>query len=282
MKKNWFQLLVFFFFFFQLHAGIVKIDTLNQVKDELLHADTDSLVIFDVDYTLIIPRDAIMGPCAKDLRRQLQKEIIDNPEVTPQGKYAEGHLLSKVLLQSNASVIDPGSVSLIRELQSKQIRVIALTAAIGGPFGVLESAADRRIQELAQLEFSFKGAFPQLNTLKFPKDENKKFHPIFKEGVLFSSQHPKGKVLRQFLEIAKWRPAKVFFLDDSVDYLQSVEQAMQEIGIPFSGFHYTAAYTLRCNLDPEIAALQYRHLAEHGEWLSDLEAKLLLQQNHVK
>lgn len=43
------------------------------------------------------------------------------------------------------------------------------------------------------------------------------------------------------------------------------------------GFHYTQAAKLPCNLNEDIAKLQFRHLEETGTWLSDKEAKTLWQ-----
>jgi hypothetical protein len=146
---------------------------------------------------------------------------------------------------------------LIKCLQDKKIRTIALTAAPAGKLGAIESMADWRIDELKKMGFNFFLAFPEIQFLEFPKKVDKEFHPIFKSGILFSSKHPKGDILKQFLMTIHWIPSKVVFIDDRLEYLQSAENAMKEMGIDFTGLHYLAAEKLPCDLNEKLAEFQF-------------------------
>lgn len=251
--------------FCSLSADIIHIDDLKDAEQELLQLDQDALVLFDVDYTLLIPNDTILRPCGQELVKRLKSEIVE--------KDLDEYLHSQVLLQAKSSLVDEASPLLIRHLQERGIRTIALTAAPAGKWGVIESMADWRINELKEFHFDFSSAFPSVHFLEFPKKSDKEFHPVFKSGVLFSSKHPKGDVLKQFLDAMEWYPTKVLFIDDRIAYLLSVEKVVNEMGIDFTGFHYTAAEILPDKVDEKLAEFQFRYLAEHGEWLSDEEAK---------
>lgn len=197
-----------------LQAEIIEVLNLSEANQEFAHLDNNSLVLFDVDYTLLIPNDAILRPCGQKLVKKLIKEILENPSMVPSGKYPDGFLFSQTLLQAESSLVDEQFLPLIKCLQDKKIRTIALTAAPAGKLGAIESMADWRIDELKKMGFNFFSAFPEIQFLEFPKKADKEFHPMFKSGILFSSKHPKGDVLKQFLTTICWIPSKIVLIDD--------------------------------------------------------------------
>lgn len=263
----------------KLLANIIEIANLNDVGKEFLQLDDNSLVLFDVDYTLLIPNDAILRPCGQLLVNKFIKEILENPFVVPPEKYTQGYFLSQILTQAKSSLVDEKSLPLIKCLQDKKIRTIALTASPAGKLGIIDNMADWRIDELKKFGFDFTSAFPGVQFLEFPKREDKEFHPIFKSGILFSSKHSKGDILKQFLKSIHWMPSKVIFIDDRLEYLQSVANVLKEMGINFTGFHYIAAEKFRCELDEGLAEYQFKYLTDHSKWLSDEEAKNMIKNN---
>jgi hypothetical protein len=114
--------------------------------------------------------------------------------------------------------------------------------------------------------------------LEFPKDSDKQHPPLFKSGILFSSTHPKGDILRQFLDAIRWYPSHVVLIDDRIESLESVESALNAMRIPFTGYHYLAVEKLPINLDHEVAEYQFRHLEEQEIWLSDADARDAMKQ----
>ena len=75
----------------------------------------------------------------------------------------------------------------------------------------------------------------------------------------------------------QWYPKKVVFIDDSIGYLESVEQVLNEMGIDFIGFHYMEGEELPCTLDNKVAEFQFRYFAENVKWLSDDQAKEMMK-----
>ena len=71
-------------------------------------------------------------------------------------------------------------------------------------------------------------------------------------------------------------PKKIIFVDDNLSYVQSVGMTMSALGVEVIGFYYTAVDSLSKTLDLKLCELQFRHLIERGEWLSDKEAADLL------
>lgn len=280
MKIIKYSLLAFVAFYQLLTAEIIQVDRLHLIEPHLQQLDQNALVLFDVDYTLTIPDDAILRPCGQKLVKQFSSEIIENPSIVPPGKYSLGYLYCQVPLKAKCSLVDGNSPALIKQLQNRGVRTMALTAAPGGKLGLIESMALWRINELKEFGFDFTSAFPTTPVIEFPKRRDKEYPPLFHSGVLFSSKHSKGDVLKQFLDAIHWYPTKVVFIDDRVEYLQSAETVLKELGIPFTGFHYTAAEKLPCTLDERLAEFQFRYLAEFGTWLSDAEAKQKLRGSY--
>lgn len=266
---NYFHISILFFCFTRfLSAAIIEVDSLHAIQKQAPPLGQNALVLFDVDDTLLIPNDAVLRPCGKVLLKKYISQNLENPAI----KYPYDYLHSEVLLNAKSSVVDPGFPQFIKQLQHRKIPAIAFTAAPGGKLGRIHSMADWRIDQLKKFGFDFSQAFPNLY-LEFPKQCDKQYPPLFKSGVLFSSRHPKGPVLSQFLKRIHLRPTIVVLIDDKIENLETTQCALDEMGIEFIGFYYTAAEKLPCYLDEKIAEFQFCYLVENGVWLSDEEAR---------
>lgn len=261
-----------------LSATIVEVYTLQAIEQECSTLDKNSLVLFDVDYTLIAPEDAILGPQGEELKKKIMSKTLNDPFVVPEGKYPRGYLASKIMLQAKNSPVDPQSLSVIKTLQDKQIPTIAITTVPASKLGIIENLADWRIEELKRFGFDFSKAFPKTAFIDFPKQKEKEFKPLFKSGILFTSKHSKGDILKQFLQTIHFHPNKVILVDDRVEHLESVEKVLNDMGIDFFGFHYTAAEKREGSIDEELAKFQFDYVVENAKWLSDEQARLLKEE----
>jgi hypothetical protein len=102
---------------------------------------------------------------------------------------------------------------------------------------------------------------------------------VFKEYKQISGKQSKGQALQYFLEnIAKWKPKHIIFIDDNPEYLNSVSEMCNRLKIKFTGFHYKAAvFDQDEELSPEIARLQLKTLDEKEIWITDSEAKKIIE-----
>lgn len=60
----------------------------------------------------------------------------------------------------------------------------------------------------------------------------------YHEGVIYTNGQQKGPSLMAFLRHHGYRPSRVVLIDDRLDMLESVEEVLQQEGIPFLGLHY--------------------------------------------
>ncbi len=269
--NNLFYSLSFIFLLFTTHisAIIIEASDFKVIEREINQLDDNALVVFDIDYTLIIPNDLILAPCGEVYRQEFMKKLRALEE---QGEVLD----SKVLLKSQDSLVDEKILDLLAILKKKKIKTIGLTAMSTGKFGLIPNAEEWRVKQLSSLGINFFWSFPSIDSMTLSKFEGKKSQPVFKQGVLASAKYPKGQVLVEFLRQIQWKPSKIIFVDDRMEFIVSVETELSKELIPLISFYYTAATDRPCQLDMQIADFQLDYLMHKGEWLSDEEAKKFL------
>jgi hypothetical protein len=261
-----------------VHAALAKIIQTSQlapIELAIQKADSDTLVIFDVDDVLITARDQILQAAHKKFLEGLNQDLKSRLSEEKAQK-----LWSIIWLARSDEPVDSKIVPLIKESQSRGLRVIALTNAWTGPFGNIPILEDWRIEELEGLGYTLKDPWRTIKSKTFGtlKSKDPKRLPVFKGGVLFTCNLPKGEVLKAFLQYAALSPNKIIFIDDKKKNLESVEAFSKAAGIPFMGFHYTAvAERPKTSLNEKRAQLQFEVLEEEHIWLSDEEADKRMQ-----
>jgi hypothetical protein len=98
----------------------------------------------------------------------------------------------------------------------------------------------------------------------------------FSYGVVFCPGAGKGPPFAHFLKHYGYRPERIVFVDDRLNMLESMEQAMADEGIPFLGLHYVRpapAFNLA------VANIQWHALLTTGSIPSDDEALKLYLEN---
>lgn len=246
-------------------SKIREIRSMNEINSSLFSLNDKSLVVVDVDDVLITPKDKILQPCAKLLKPN-PLDLIHGMEEAQKKKY-----LSQIYTQTKMQLIETGISLLLEKLKRKKIKVIALTAFETPVYGIIKDTAQARIRELLKFNIDFKYSFPQYPSLQL-KEQFKQNYPLFKNGILFSAPHSKGKVLNAFLETISFLPEQTVFIDDSIENLQSV---MNETGSKTSlqCFHYLGASKLPGKASFKVCEKQVQHLLKTGKWLSDAEAE---------
>lgn len=245
---------------------VVHAPTLETVEKYVDDLDENALVVFDVDYTILVPNDRILAPCGEEYLQKFMKILREMQE--------KGEILgSQVTIQAQTSLVDNKILHLLEKLKQKNIKVIALTAMSTGQFGLIPNMEQWRIEQLASLGIHLNEAFPEIEMIMLEEFEGKKGLPVFKKGILASSRYPKGQVLCAFLKRMEWKPSKVLFIDDRMYFIDSVECELEKENIPHISFHYTAATDSSCPFDHKLADFQFDYLLRQGEWLNDDEAK---------
>ena len=250
---------------------IVLVKDLDRLEREIDSLDENALVVFDIDFTLLIN---LSRPYHKKSVSRMWNGIFSGmmSGVEPQ-KVVD--LLSIMHLSSDYGLVDDGFIDLIKKIKEKGCKALALTDALPQKYGRIGSVAEMRVKNLKDLgidfEKFFSGGFPMV----FDEVSDGKLIPLFLDGILFAARCGKGKVLATFLDRMNLHSSKVIFIDDSWCYLKSVEAAMEEKRIGFLGLHYRAIDGIPCFVDEVVARFQIDTLIKEERWIGyDKAAKL--------
>jgi hypothetical protein len=242
-----------------LDSEIVQVASFAEMEEELLALSPEGLAVFDVDQTLIIPTDKILRPCGQKLLYQMCME----QALTLQ---QFDLLSSRALEQLSFELLEERCVSCIHRLQERQVPTIALTAMRTGRWHDVVSMEQWRFHQLKAFDLDFSAALAGNPEVVLMNGGNGCSTVTFSNGIIASGDVPKGIALSAFLDVFSWHPQHVIFVDDRLDALESVEQAMAEKGISFKGYHYMAAFQLDETIDEDKAWLQILHFIQTGCW----------------
>lgn len=261
---------------------IEQIHTFDQLVKALQFADQDTLVLFDVDYTIWVPENNLCWYKTKDWQRNKHRypewlgplfEKIFNEMKKPELYY-------KTLWHNkeNPLLIDSDIVTVIQLLQQIGIPVFALTMIPTGSYGIIDHVPEWRFKKLKELGIDFR--YLDFEDIIFSELAQKDgAYPLFYKGILCTAES-KSKLLGGFLDHLAWKPKHIIFFDDTYSHVSDVIQELNKRAISCKGYEYLAAYSMPIHLDKSVVTLQLNHLIEHEEWLSEQEALRLLQTNN--
>ncbi len=261
-------------------SDVQKIDSIEQARTELLKATPQTLVIFDMDQTLMNPTEQFFNllyqsvsdfdPADHDFIRTLLAK--NQALIAARKGFGQSiALVSSIFAKTNFIPVETTTIALIKELQARGVKVIALTSSNTGIFGVIESMQEWRLRNLHQIGLDFSSSFvPQeLELTTVPKEYGSP--AVFYHGILCAALNPKGKVLAAFLDNVAWKPTNIIFFDDSKEQCESVATEMKKRGIPTHSYWYRGAYQKKIKLDQQLVQKQFDHWIAHEEFLSSQE-----------
>lgn len=256
-----------------------KIDSLEQVRTELQRATPATLVVFDMDQTLMNPTELLFNLLYLSVS---DFDLSDHDFIhalttksqaliaARKGFAYNAKLVSSIFVKTNFVPVEPITVELIKDLQSRGVKVIALTSSNTGKFGIIENMQQWRLHNLHQLGLEFGGSFAQ-QELEFPQFQEYGSPAVFYHGILCAALNPKGKVLNAFLDATGFKPTNIIFFDDSKEQCESIATEMKKRGIPTHSYWYRAAYKNKFKLDQQLIQKQFDHWTAHEEFLSAQE-----------
>lgn len=224
-----------------------KIITTNNITDILKFADNNTLVVFDIDQTLL--KEYLLNKDNEQIyfnsslyelmdnfitEYNLNKiifnlKIIKTPEITQKIKVYLHPLVNTQMIKLwnilepkiKYSVTEKEVPELLNSLHKKNIKTIALTAR---EWKVCNSTH----QELKSTGINI-NTIPIYDKEILIKPENGKYGYGYKNGIIFlirgkdfNKKTQKGRVLLNFFKKIKYFPEKIIFIDDRNDNIQDV------------------------------------------------------------
>lgn len=131
-----------------------QVDSFDSIIKELNTTDSYTLVVFDVDFVLLVDKDLIGKPASRELRQEEGNSLFRKIEKKV-GQERFMYLLSIFRAQGEMELVDARLSDLVKELQAPSVKVIALTSQPYGACGIIKDEGALRLEELKKIGFRF-------------------------------------------------------------------------------------------------------------------------------
>lgn len=243
-------------------AGFVEIDSHTKVNTN--DSDASTLVVYDVDETLVQPLDSYLVNEHDSVGKSFLAEFIaKHPEVVDWDFYR-----AVILRDAQRPLIENAVLAVVQEFKNRGAKVIALTSMNTGKMGFYESMESWRYNHLKSAGFS--GDFADL-VLSFG---GFKRNPVFFKGILAADLENKGEVLGAFLKEVNFLPKHIIAIDDDTLALSQIREFCLNNNIGFKGYLYKGFWKVPWNAN--LIKAQAEYLLRHKVWINDTTASNLV------
>ena len=141
---------------------ITQVNDMKEVFDAFNDADSNTLVIFDVDMVLIQPSDPAFQMANMKRFSAISKRIMKEVPTDKQMMF-----LSLMTISSDPVLIDDRTPQFLDQIIRRGVPAMALTANLTGKFGTIPNMEQWRVDGLRQLGIDFTKTAPCQKVLVF-------------------------------------------------------------------------------------------------------------------
>lgn len=230
----------------------------DSIQDVLQFAEHGSMVVFDLDNTLVCPKKEVGSVQWFDhmLKQKMKRGMgVEDAltELLPLSFEVQNHI--------DLCPVESKTVDVLQELRKKEIVTVALTARSD----TLVTRTMLQLQEI-EIDFNAENGFNRELILEYPRPV------LLKNGIIFCANNDKGSVLFSILTLVDYHPKKIIFVDDKLDHLFEVERACLRNAVNFIGIRYSKLDPVVAQFDPVRAEHELSLLLDkdiRGSLLSD-------------
>ncbi len=197
----------------------------NKIVDIFKYIDDKTLVIFDIDNTLIETIQefgSYAWSCCMTSRFQAKGYGIQDAMKRSCAAFAQIEEFVEF------KTVESETLDVINKLQNKNIKTMALTKRL---FSMKQSTS----KQLSSVNITF------LQNAIHDKEIEFDSMAGFADGILYSGLNDsKGEWLITFLEKIDYLPANVLFVDDAKHHIDEMHKTLNVKGIPTTCIHYGA------------------------------------------
>lgn len=239
---------------------IQPISSYNDINFENIY-DDNTLVLFDVDETLVQPEDVYLINEHTEAGKNFRQNFLKQYPKFKDWKQIEGI----VLKEARRPLIEPDIVKKINLLKKNKVKVMALTGMNTGEYWPYDKLEQWRYEHLKGL--GFQGSFDEISF----EVKGFKRKPVLFKGIIATDLEEKGDVLGAVLDKLNYSPNKIIMFDDTLGDLKSVASECKKRGISFKGYNYKGA--IFKEWDQNLIQFQADYLIQNKKWLNDKVAK---------
>lgn len=265
-------------------SSVESVESLHDALDIFEQATPESLVVLDLDGTIVWPHDPTFrlaftqGAVAAT---EKNKAILDLYADFREKRSVE--FFVRVLLSAlKHQLVEPVMSDIIHDLQQRKVPVVVLSAFEAKQSALVPegSTHEARYQLLKRLGIDLSTSFDFQERVLCQEASDWYGDTIrYYKGIISTARRPKGLVLGDF--VASLHKKNVVFVDDVYDNALSVHNEMARRGIAHTVLWYTRALSQvdAQVLDPEVVKKQFASILRNNAYISYDEAAQLVNSS---
>ncbi len=249
---------------FQAQAEVIET---NSYRDVLKYVTADTLVVTDLDNTVIEPVQTLGSD---QWGEAMGKKLIAAGFEKAQAVEMHVSMFALVQQYTQVKTVESDTARILNDLKSMNIPTLGLTAR---PVYIV----DRTLDLLKSVSLNLTGLDEVADIVKRDQNPNE---IIYKSGVVFvGPMNNKGLVLKSIVDQLKNSHFKqIIFIDDKVHHTVNVDKAFENSGIDVKSLRYGAADVRVRAYNAPLADFEWSHFLNTGIILSDKEAGALMNK----
>ncbi len=240
------------------YGEIVEINQMDQVYNYL---KPNTLVIFDIDNTIIEPVQTLGSDQWFGHRISHWSDQGLEPDEAVEKALSEWMAVQNI---TKVKLVEPETARIIKHLQDRGFTVMGLTTRGLG-------MSTRTNEQLKSVGVHLETTAPTKDDVFFMNERG----VLMRGGTLFTANTHKGEALFKFLDKINVEPKMILFINDKRSHIVPMKETASKRGVPFIGLRYNYLDEKVKNLNAELTDIQFEHF---GRILSDEEAAEILQE----
>lgn len=250
-------LLAIYNFSLESEKPTVDISQIDSIEDVIPYVDKKTLVLVDLDNTLITSAQTIGSTQWFDdmLKNNVKDETNENLAIQ---KAVDDWI--EVQFHTKLVPIEDKTIKTMQKIQGLALHVIALTARSNNISDVTYDS----LKDLG-LDFKVNNNIPE----QYLSRDKTTLH---KNGIITAALHNKGKIVREFLRrnnLSKAQINKIIFVDDKQKNVDQFAKSIINTQINVVGLKYNGAEEDVNNYSSKLAKLQFNIFKQCGQLLPD-------------
>jgi hypothetical protein len=222
------------------------------------YAEPDTLILIDIDDTLLIPVQTLGSDVWFRYQLKKNKGYPDPLDATLAQWEAIRHL-------TRMQTVEKDTAQIVATLQKKMYTIMGLTTQ-----GL--ALATRTVEQLLDNQIDLSKTAPFKEDIYLMNEQG----VLYRHGIFFTSGTAKGPALEKLLKAMNYHPKKIIFINDKETHLLDVAKSAEKLKIDFVGLRYSYSDERIEDFSPELAEIQFQY-STISHLLSDKEAQNLLE-----
>jgi hypothetical protein len=218
-------------------SNCIITNSMEDISNYLNNVNTKTLIIFDIDNTIRMSNEPSLQMGV--VSRKENWEVVRNS--FKEMSEVENAAFRALYTLRQGTLVDPIIPTMIKNLQNRGVKVIALTAAFAGYIDD-QWMPEYRYQELLNWDIDFSKSFKDIEKIEFEKLEPfLGFYPVYYKGIISTNTEKNSKYSLTQALLEMFDCEGIVVIEDIAANADGCAKAANEMGKKCQTFCYTGA-----------------------------------------